>query len=209
MQRAVVVDTPGGSDAMGAPHKRAAVGNLIVNGGFSQQPNPLAFWFNAPGAFVTWESEGANGSEGSAYVRFLPPISTGVAERGAVYYTGLTQCVSIPHPGRYLLSGFARVPEASSPSSIAGLGWTLRYDAPNCTGPGDSIGRAGFVRSTAWMASSVGSIEISPARWTVGTALEIAVQAGDSSTTSVEPVEAIVDEISLIAGPLFADGFEE
>lgn len=190
-------------------HATGAVGNLVVNGGFSQQPNPFASWANAPGVFVTWVSEGANGSQGSARLPYFPPKSTGDSARGAIYYTGLTQCVSIPRSGRYLLSGFARVSQGSSPSSFAGLGWTLRTNGPNCTGPGDSSGRNGITRSTAWTASSVQSIEIDPAAWTVATTIEVGVLVGDSSTNSIEPVEAFVDEISLIEGPLFKDGFEE
>jgi hypothetical protein len=206
--QADVVRRSDASDAMPAAHTRGAATSLVVNGGFSDQPNPLAFWTNAPGAFVTWVSDGANGSQGSAQVRFFPPVSTAISARGAVFYTGLTQCVSIPRPGRYLLSAFARVPVGASPSSLAGLGWTLRANGPNCTGPADSSGRVGSVRSTEWTATSVASIEIDAANWTVATTIEVAVQVGDSSTNSIEPVEGFVDEIALIEGPLFKDGFE-
>ena len=191
------------------PAQRGAVQNLVANGGFSAQPNPLAFWTIAPGAFATWLSEGANASHGSVHLRFLPPISAGVAARGAVYYTGLTQCVAIPRSGRYLLSGYARVPATASPSSIAGLGWTLRYDGVGCAGAADTSGRVGVVRSTLWTPSFIDSIQIRPEDWTTNTTLAIAVEVGDSSTTSIEPVEAVVDEILLVEGPLFADGFEE
>jgi hypothetical protein len=198
-----------GKHAIVVAPQRGAVQNLVANGGFSAQPNPLAFWTNAPGAFATWISEGANASLGSVHLRFLPPISVGDATRGAVYYTGLTQCVAIPRSGRYLLSAFARVPASASPSSIAGLGWTLRYDGVGCTGAADTSGRAGIVRSTTWIASSVDSIQIRPEDWTTNTTLAIAVEVGDSSTTSIEPVEALVDEVWLVEGPLFADGFED
>lgn len=185
----------------------AAEGNLVVNGSFTSQPNPFASWANAPGVFVTWVSEGANGSQGSARLPYFPPKSTDGSARGAIYYTGLTQCVSIPRSGRYLLSGFARVSPGSGPS-FAGLGWTLRTNGPNCTGPADSTGRDGIPRSTAWTESLVATIEVDPAAWTAATTIEVAVLVGDSSTGSIEPVEAFVDEISLIEGPLFKDGFE-
>lgn len=207
--QAAVVGTFSASDATAALRKRGAGDNLVVNGGFSQQPNPLAFWTNAPGAFATWISEGANGTQGSVHLRFLPPISTGVARRGAIYYTGLSQCVSIARSGRYLLSGFARVSEVASASSFPGLGWTLRFNGPNCTGPAVSSGRVGFSRSTSWTASSIAAIDIGPEDWTAATTIEISVQVGDSSTTSIEPVEALLDEISMVEGPLFEDGFEE
>jgi hypothetical protein len=204
---AEVTGNSGTRHATIAGSRRATMHNLVANGGFAEQPNPLAFWTNAPGAFVTWVSEGANGSQGAAHLRFLPPVSRGVAARGAVYYTGLTQCVAIPRSGRYLLSGVARVSAAASPSSIAGLGWTLRFNGANCLGTVDSSGQVGFSRSTAW-SSSVDSIEIDVENWTAATTIEVGVQVGDSSTASIEPVEALVDGIALIEGPLFADGFE-
>jgi hypothetical protein len=205
---AAAAPTSGGMHASPTSPKGDAQTNLILNGSFSQQPNPLAFWTNAPGAFVTWMSEGANASQGSAHVRFFPPVSRGVA-KGAIYYTGLTQCVSIPGPGRYLLSAFARRPESASASSLAGVGWTLRFNSAGCTGTNDGNGRVDVVRSTAWTKSFVDTIEISSLGWTAATTLEIAIQVGDSSTASIEPVEALLDEIVLVEGPLFVDGFEE
>jgi hypothetical protein len=196
-------------DATAAPRQRGAVENLVANGGFSQLPNPLAFWTNAPGASVTWLSEGANASQGAAQLRFLPPVSHGAPARGAIYYAGLTQCVPIPRSGRYLMQGFSRVSATSSPSSVAGLAWTLRFDSANCTGPSDGNGRVSLVRSTTWTASSIESIEIDGGNWTPATTVEVAVEVGDSSTASIEPVEASLDEISLVEGPLFADGFED
>lgn len=188
---------------------RGTEADLVLNGSFSAQPDPLAFWTTAPGAFATWVADGANGSQGAVNLRFLPPVSSGASKRGAVYYTGLTQCIALPRPGRYLLRGYGRVPSTASPSSFPGLRWSLRYDAPDCTGPLDGNGGVNLPRSTSWTASSVGSIAISAAAWTANTTLAIDVEVGDSSTASVEPVEAFLDEISLVEGPLFADGFED
>ena len=198
---------PSAKDATDA-HERGVGQNLIANGSFSQPPNPLAFWTNAPGALVTWIGDGANASAGAVHLHFFPPISRGAIARGAVYYTGLTQCVSIPRSGRYLLHGFARVPATASASSLPGLGWTLRHDDPNCSGVADRSGSININRSTAWTSSSIEAIEIDASEWTGGTTLEVEVRVGDSSTASIEPVEAVLDEIALIEGPLFQDGFE-
>lgn len=190
------------------PIARRDAPNLIANGGFDAQPNPLAFWSNAPGAFATWVAEGANGSIGAVHLRFLPPVSRGVAARGAIYYTGLTQCVAVEAPGRYIVQGYARVPSGASAASVPGLTWRLRGASPACSGPAEGSGSLDFVRSTTWVASPPATIEIDELFWTPGTTLEFEVGVGDSSTGSIEAVEALVDGVSLVAGPLFADGFE-
>jgi hypothetical protein len=191
------------------PVLRGAIGNLVANGDFAELPNPFVSWTNAPGAFVTWLEQGANASPGAAHLRFFPPPRRGGAARGAIYYTGLSQCIAIPRPGRYLLRAYARIPEAASASSRAGLGWTLRYAAADCGGAGNGNGSLDFVRSGTWVASSTASIQVRPEFWSAGTTIELALQVGDSSTTSIEPVEAVLDAITLIEGPLFQDGFED
>jgi hypothetical protein len=185
----------------------ASVGELIRNGGFDQQQNPLAFWLNAPGALATWSSDGANGSQGSVQLRFVPPGSSKLLAKGAVFYTGLTQCVPVPHPGTYVLGGYARVTATASPSSFAGIRWVLRSNEPQCLGPITSSGRVGLPRSTAWVAA-LASIQVEPQVWTANTTIEVELQAGDSSTQSIETVEALIDEITLFEGPLFGDSFE-
>lgn len=191
------------------PVLRGAVGNLVANGDFAEWPNPFVSWTNAPGAFVTWLEQGANASPGAAHLRFFPPPRRGDAARGAIYYTGLSQCIPIPRPGRYLLRAYARVPEAASASSRAGLGWTLRYAAADCGGASNGNGSLDFVRSGTWVASSTASIQVREEFWSAGTTIELALQVGDSSTTSIESVEAVLDAITLIEGPLFQDGFED
>jgi hypothetical protein len=203
------VDTA--SDRVNGVRDRSAsvsTGSLILNGGFSQQPNPLAFWTNAPGAFAIWASDGANASLGSVQLRFIPLTGSRMRPKGAVYYTGLTQCVSIPGPGSYVLGGYSRVPAVASPSSLAGVRWSLRTNGPQCSGPVHASGNARFPRSTTWTVSLPALIQVEASEWTASTTIEIEVQVGDSSTTSIEPVTADLDEIELTEAVLFGDGFE-
>ena len=69
-------------------------------------------------------------------------------------------------------------------------------------------GSVGFPRSTAWTASFPSLIQFEASEWTVGTTLEIQLQAGDSSTQTVEALEAFIDEVTLEEQPFFGDGFE-
>ncbi len=193
------------ASAHGAP---VAAGNLVRNGSFDAQPNPLAFWTNASEALATWASDGASGSQGSVQLRFLPPGRADQAILGAVYFTGLTQCVSLPGAGPYALAGYARVAATASPSSIAGIRWVLRTNGPACIGAVTQSGSVGFPRSTAWTASFPSLIQFEASEWTVGTTLEIQLQAGDSSTQTVEALEAFIDEVTLEEQPFFGDGFE-
>lgn len=185
-----------------------AAADLVRNGSLNAQPNPLAFWSNSSEALAGWSSDGANGSQGSAQLRYLPAGRAADSILGAVYFTGLTQCVALPGAGTYALSAYAHVPGTASPSSIAGIHWVFRTNAPQCTGAITQSGPVGFPRSTTWAASFPTSIEIEPADWTVGSTIEIQLQVGDSSTQSVEALEAFIDEVRLVEQPLFADGFE-
>lgn len=117
--------------------------------------------------------------------------------------------MAVPGAGTYALSGYARVPASASPSSIAGIRWTLRTNGPPCAGAADQSGTVSFPRSATWVASSPSSIQIEPAAWTVGTTIEIQLQVGDSSTQLVEALEAFIDEVGLVKQPLFGDGFEQ
>ena len=196
--------------AFAAAHSDSgAAQNLVLNGSFNAQPNPLVFWINSSEALAGWASDGANGSLGSAQLRYLPTGPAGEVIRGAVYFTGLTQCVSLPGAGTWALAAFARVPDTASPSSFAGIRWTFRANGPQCTGSATQSGTMSIPRSTTWAASSPSLIQIDPANWTVGSTIEIQLQVGDSSTQTVEALEAFIDEVSLEERSLFADGFEE
>jgi hypothetical protein len=183
-------------------------GNLVANGGFIQSGNPLAGWSLAPGALATWQADGANGTNGSVQLRFLPAAPGQVANRGAIYYTGLFQCVSLPGPGDYRLGAHARVDAQASAASFGDVLWSLHPAGAPCAGAGTTGGRVGMPRSTAWIAGST-ALRIEPMDWVPGSALRIELAVGDSSTVSIEPVEAEVDEVTLLEGPMFADGFDE
>lgn len=75
----------------GAQSENSAADNLVLNGSLNAQPNPLVFWTNAPETLAGWARDGANGSQGSAQLRYLPSGRAGEAVLGAVYFTGLTQ----------------------------------------------------------------------------------------------------------------------
>ena len=77
---------------------------------------------------------------------------------GAVYFTGLTQCVTLPGAGTYALSAYARVPATASPSSIAGIRWVFRGNGPPCAGAVTQGGSLGFPRSTSTTARAHESI---------------------------------------------------
>lgn len=202
---------PAGPPAAAAPatEPHAAGSGLVSNGSFTGQADPLAFWSPGAGAQVTWLADGANGTQGAVQLRFVPTRVDRSAVRGAVYYTGLVQCVAIPAPGRFGLAAYGRVPATASTSSFASVRWTLRSNGPQCVGAGSGNGFNGIVRSTSWTASPVDVIEVDAGLWTPATTLQLAVDVGDSSTTTIEPVEAVLDEISLVELPLFDDGFDD
>lgn len=183
-------------------------GNLILNGGFSQLPNPLVNWSNAASALATWVSEGANGSQGAVQLRFLAAAGAQARPKGAVFHTGLIQCVRIPGPGSYALGGYARIAENAAQSSLARIRWTLRANGPQCSGPIAGSGAAEFPRSTNWVASTPTAILVEPPDWTAATTVALELQVGDSSTTTIEPLEAYLDQVYVTEGALFEDGFE-
>lgn len=192
----------------GAWSGNAAADNLVLNGSLNAQPNPLVSWTNAPEALAGWASDGAAGSQGSAQLRYLPSGRAAESPQGAVYFTGLTQCVALPGAGTYALSGYARVPSTASPSSIAGIRWVFRGNGPACAGTVTQSGYVGFPRSTSWTASFPESIQVESTDWTIGSTIEVQLQVGDSSTQTVEALEAFIDEVRLVEQPLFGDGFE-
>jgi len=99
-------------------------------------------------------------------------------------------------------------------SRIAPPEWWVSRIAPRiavhggCPGSQSGSQSLDFPRSTTCAASFPSLIQIEPTNWTVDSTIKIRLQVGDSSTQSVEPLEAYIDEVRLVEQPLFVDGFE-
>jgi hypothetical protein len=197
----VVFDRFGRSD-LGA-FERQSVGNVVRDPGFSAD---LHLWTIAGSGIASWSSAGAS-TPGSALFVVSPSQPAGQA------VVGLTQCIRVPGPGSYRLSGMTYGDGNGVRRDYAYLSWRYFRDTggENCGSTALTSGSLFFPRSAAFSAPLAPSlIDIQPLDWTRYSAIEVSLVAAEGNTMSVDTTSAHFDDIVFepFDDKLFANGFE-
>ena len=195
-----------GSGDLGA-YERIDIDPLVRNGDFN---GDLRYWTGGSGISYDASHNPSGPAAGSGVLKITREVSSG----GRVIST---QCVPLPGPATYHLSGWARTAGTGVGADRALIGWSLVPDDTTGTCNG-SIARSGeqFVaQGNTWRQASPVAISVSAAEWTGRSSLAIHLIAQDSgiATTGTPTAVGYFDGIRLsVAGAggdaIFADGFE-
>jgi hypothetical protein len=200
-----VVNLNGAID-LGA-YERGALGNLALNSDFRSDRR---LWdAGIPGSTATWAAAGA--ANGGSVT-----LSMVAAPGGS--FTGLRQCIRIPGPGRYRLTGMAYGSGADALTrDDVSLRWNLRHNTggETCTGTVDAQGSVEFNNTASWSAPPApGLIDVSAAQFSRFTNVEVLLQVREGSLNINATTAGFFDEIALVADDsapgdaVFANGFE-
>lgn len=193
-----------GAGDLGA-YEVQSIGNLVLDPGFIVD---LRLWNPVMAGISTWVASGAS-SAGSV------TISKALVIGGGSEIIGLSQCVHIPGPGTYELSGFAHGGSASSNTQRDHpvLRWRLRNNpgVEDCFGTVNAEGNVSFPSGPNFAAStSPGEISVPAASWTRFTSVEILLVVDEGGFATTGTTEGSFDGIVLQAldDRIFANGFE-
>lgn len=181
-----------------------SIGNLVLDPEFDVD---LRLWSVVTAGVSSWVSAGAS-SAGSVTIAKTP-----VAGGGLI---GLSQCVHIPGPGVYKLTGFTHggVEINNVFRDSANLGWKLRYSSGNesCTGTVNAESEVVFPKSATFVApTAAGLIDVPRGTWTRYTTVEISLIVREGDTNPNGTTSGSFDGIVLQAidsDQIFADDFD-
>lgn len=182
-------------------------GNLAYGPGFDVD---LRGWeFNSYATFSTTNSSATPGS-GSVRI-FVPQPAGGFPVRS----TGVAQCINIPGPGTYTLTGRGLPMGTFTTGTAAIINWVMRTNAGGASGCTSGIvASAGdLVLPGNWvLPATPATISISPQQWTNNTTIEIRLDVAQGGIGPSLTLTANFDEISLTGAPnsdyIFANGFD-
>lgn len=188
-------------------YERSVLGDLALNPQFVADRR---LWdAGIPGSTATWVATGAANGGSVTLSMVAAPAGT---------FTGLRQCIRIPGPGRYRLSGLAYGSGADAfTRDDVSLRWNLRNNTggETCTGTIDAQGSVEFNNTASWSApSSPGMIDVSPSLFSRFTNVEVLLQVREGSLNVNATSTGFFDEIALVADDttagdaVFANGFE-
>ncbi len=204
-----VVTNMFGAGDVGA-YELQGIGNLVLNPGFSED---LRLWAAVwPGA-ASWSSTGASGT-GSTHVSYTRGDPSMPAAGTLI---GLSQCIHIPGPGSYRLSGLAHGDGSSNlDRDRVSLRWTYRANTggETCTGSVTGEGIVTFPNAASFAAPTAAAIINVPTnQWTDYSTVEVSLAVVEGSldllTTTSGHFDAIVlERVDVMPDALFANGFE-
>lgn len=187
--------------------ERPELGNLALNPGFLVD---LDLWQpGQAGSAATWQSNGASSTGSVALSMTAVPGGN---------FVGLSQCIRIPGPGFYRLTGLA-YGSGGDPFArdIPTLRWRLRNDSggEDCAGSVNAEGVVTFGNDDTWNeAVAPALIDVGAAAWTRSTNVEVLLQMREGSLNVNATTTGYFDGIRLEAadappaGDIFRDGFE-
>ena len=191
-------------------HEVQSIGNLVLNPGFIAD---LRLWTPVwPGA-ASWSGSGASntGSTHVSYTRSDPDMPA------AGTLIGLSQCIHIPGPGSYRLSGLAHGDGSSNlDRDRVSLRWTYRANTggESCTGSVTGEGIVTFPHATTFVAPTAAAIiDVPASEWTDYSAVEVSLAVVEGSlelltTTSGQFDGIVLDHGEGMPSALFANSFE-
>lgn len=200
---ALVPDIDGfGPQDLGAD-ERQSIGNLVRNAEFDED---LHIWTDATPAATNWGGQDHAGSSASGSIEIF---DTSTATR----VVGLRQCVGIPGPGVYKLSGFSWIHgDRFLPTpDHAILAWTYHPDSADCTGGVFASGESQAPNAADWRAITPQFIAVAPGDWSPNTTIGIElIQEKTANPIGSDSDLVRFDGIALVPDTdvIFADGFE-
>ena len=202
------VDLPFNANVFGprdlGAYERPGVQPLVLNGNFD---GGVGSW-SSVSAFASWTNDDSNGSGSSGSLYFAQSAEADQGSR-----TVAIQCVHLPGPGRYTLTGKGKHgPSTAKGGDSARLNWDFRKDGGEaCTdGAADSSGQLILGSGTAWsQAASPAVIDVFD--WTHNSSITITLIGRDGADTGTQ-IDVSFDNIALdveeLTDLIFSAGFE-
>ena len=201
-QDLVVPDRFGDRD-LGA-YERQTLLPLVLNKDFDTD---LRLWSVVIPGSATWNSANAPGSSGgSVLVSVSPPVVGDVV--------GLSQCVHIPAPGDYQLTGSGYGGGFGVTRDNARLHWKYRVNpgGETCSGSTAAEGDLGLPGSSTWGTPLVPAlISVAQNEWTRNSSVEVTLVVHENGLSVVGATVGHFDNIRLepaLDDVIFADGFD-
>ena len=193
-----------GAGDLGA-YERQTLLPLVLNKDFDTD---LRLWSIVTPGSATWNSGNApSSSGGSVFVSVSPPmVGSDVV--------GLVQCIHIPGPANYQLSGFGYGVGFGLQRDSVRLHWKFRSNPGGeaCNGPVNAEGNLFLPNSSTWGTPAVPAIFASPAnQWTRSSSVEISLIVHENGVTTVGATAGHFDNIvlqPLVDDTIFVDGFD-
>ena len=198
----VVPDRYGDRD-LGAYERRSLL-PLVLNKDFDTD---LRLWSVVTLGVATWDNSTAPGSGGGSVLVLVSPPVVGDA-------VGLSQCVHIPGPGDYQLTGSGYGGGTGVTRDSVRLHWSLRTNPGGeiCSGSTAAEGDLGLPGSSTWGTPLVPAlISVPQNEWTRNSSVEVTLVVHENGTSTVGATVGHFDDIRLeqaLDDVIFADGFD-
>lgn len=169
-------------------YERQGLLPLVGNAKFSA--NRMVLW--SAGSAGIWVSDSAqNDGTGAVYVRQTAPPGGRAL--------GPTQCVRLPGPGNYSLSGWGKEPSSGmTDADYPRLEWRLFPNSPSCQGSPSVEGGIALPSGNGWAELAVPtSFELPAAQFAGNAAVQVALVAVDFNASGTNLVDAYFDAIVL------------
>ena len=198
---ALVPDDAFGPRDLGA-YERQSIGNLVRNAAFDDD---LHIWTDVTPGSSSWSPEDRSGSTSSGSIEIID-------DSPAMRVTALTQCVGVPGPALYRLSGWGYVSANHNIGDRPIVAWWYFPNSADCSGAAVDLGETAVADvTTGWHPIGGQYIAVSPAEWTPNTSVLVALvlEKGDDPLFP-ENGFGRFDDITLVADSdvIFADGFD-
>ena len=180
---------------------QAANPNLVANPGFREN---LAGWlFVDPAA--SWDALDASANPLSGSIKVDEPLGTVLDEISAA-----RQCINLPSPGKYQLTAKGNGGTAAIFQDYLSIRWAF-VSSGNCNDIGTKYGVVSIPVGAGWrQPSSPELIEITPAVWTIASALLIELVIEKNQGEEAGGISGRFDDVSLVlqGDTVFKDGFD-
>lgn len=179
-------------------YERQADAVVVRNPDFDRD---LAFWTaDVPGT-ATWDAADVSGGEGSGSVF----VSTTPALAPGKDLIGPSQCILVPGPGKYRVTGHAMALGDPSHRDQPRLHWRYRSDSEDCAGPRTWAGEINLPARGTWAAPNppgYAQITVTPEEWTSNATLQVfLVVKASTNSAGMTSTSAYFDGISFTPVP--------
>ena len=180
---------------------QAANPNLVANADFRQD---LAGW-SAVDPAASWDAADASANPLSGSIEVDEPLGTVLDEVSAA-----RQCINLPSPGKYQLTAKGNGGAAAIFQDYLSIRWAF-VASGNCNDIASKYGVVSIPVGAGWrQPSSPGLVEVSPAVWTIGSALLIELVIEKNQGEELGGISGRFDDVSLVlqGDTVFKDGFD-
>jgi len=192
----LVPDALGPAD-LGA-YERQSVLPLVRNADFDRD---ISAWTSIVPGIAAWNAASAVGGNGSGSVL----VATSAALAPGHDLVGPSQCIRLPAPGTYRITGHAMTPGAPTHRDSPRLHWRYRRAGLPCDGPRDFAGELNIPARNAWAtpnAPGYADVAITPAQWTSDATLEVfLVVKASANSAAMSATSAYFDGVTVTPVP--------